>query len=57
MITRTGKISYSKANRIYTFYRLLLNDGYQFVKNSMSQKTFWLYEKDLLLIGLSKMQL
>ncbi|WP_442903298.1 phage/plasmid replication protein, II/X family [Gilliamella sp. Nev5-1] len=56
-MTRTGKISYSKANRIYTFYRLLLNDGYQFVKNSMSQKTFWLYEKDLLLIGLSKMQL
>ena len=56
-VTRTGKISYSKSNKIYSFYRALLNDGYQFVKNSMDRKTFWRYEQDLLSIGLSKMQL
>jgi len=56
-ITRTGKISYSKANRIYIFYRSLLNDGYQFVKNSMNRMSFHRYEKSLLSIGLSKMQL
>ena len=56
-ITRTGKISYSKANRIYAFYRSLLNDGYQFVKNSMNRMSFYRYENDLLSIGLSKMQL
>ncbi|WP_267337878.1 phage/plasmid replication protein, II/X family [Gilliamella sp. B2865] len=56
-VTRTGKISYSKSNKIYSFYRSLLNDGYQFVKNSMDRKTFWRYEQDFLSIGLSKMQL
>ncbi|OCG58308.1 phage/plasmid replication protein, II/X family [Gilliamella apicola] len=32
-------------------------DGYQFVKNSMPCNTFFRYEKDLLSISLSKMQL
>lgn len=56
-ITRTGNVSYSRANRIYQFYRSLLNDGYEFVRNSMPRNTFWRYEQNLLSIGLSKLQL
>ena len=56
-ITKTGKMSYSRANKIYQFYRSLLNDGYQFVRNSMPRNTFWRYEQNLLSIGLSKLQL
>ncbi|WP_392565056.1 phage/plasmid replication protein, II/X family [Orbus wheelerorum] len=56
-ITPKGNFSYSKADKLYSFYRALLNDGYDFVKSSMDRKTFWRHEIDLLSIGLSKSQL
>jgi len=56
-ITPKGHISHVKADKLYSFYRSLLHDGYDFVKNSMAQKTFWRHERDLLNIGLSKIQL
>lgn len=56
-ITPKGNITYAKADRLYSFYRSLLNDGYQFVRDSMARNTFWRHEQDLIAIGLSKAQL
>ena len=56
-ITPKGNISYAKAERIFSFYKNLLNDGYQETQNCMNRQTFWRYEKDLIAIGLTKAQL
>ena len=56
-ITPKGNISYSKADRIFSFYKNLLNDGYLETSESMDRTTFWLYEKDLIAIGITKAQL
>lgn len=56
-VTPKGNISYAKADRLFGFYKNLLNDGYQETLNSMPRNSFWRYEKDLLEIGLTKAQL
>ena len=56
-ITPKGNISYSKADRIFSFYKNLLNDGYLETSESMDRTTFWRYEKDLIAIGITKAQL
>jgi len=55
--TKTGKISNAKPNRLFGFYRRLLNEGYDGVAMTMDRKTFWRCEKDLTSIGLSKAQM
>lgn len=56
-LTPKGNISYAKADRLFGFYRRLINEGYKAVNNSMARNTFWRYEQELMLIGLSKAQL
>ncbi|MBN6078541.1 phage/plasmid replication protein, II/X family [Aggregatibacter actinomycetemcomitans] len=56
-VTPKGNISYAKADRLFSFYKNLLNDGYYETLNSMVRNTFWRHEKDLLAIGLTKAQL
>ncbi|MDG4923301.1 phage/plasmid replication protein, II/X family [Glaesserella parasuis] len=56
-VTPKGNISYAKADRIFSFYKNLLNDGYIETLDSMPRNTFWRYEKDLMAIGLTKAQL
>lgn len=55
--TPKGNISYSKANRLFGFYRRLVNEGYSNVSNTMDRATFWRHKCDLLSIGLSEAQL
>lgn len=56
-VTPKGNISYAKADRLFSFYKNLLNEGYQETMSFMNRQTFWRYEKDLLEIGLTKAQL
>ncbi|OOF69541.1 phage/plasmid replication protein, II/X family [Rodentibacter caecimuris] len=56
-VTPKGNISYAKADRLFGFYKNLLNDGYHETLNSMARNTFWRHEKDLIAIGLTKAQL
>lgn len=56
-VTPKGNISYAKADRLFQFYKNLLNDGYSETLNSMARNTFWRHEKDLLEIGITKAQL
>ncbi|HGJ5882993.1 phage/plasmid replication protein, II/X family [Arsenophonus sp.] len=55
--TPKGNISYAKAQRIFGFYRRLVNEGYLNVFNSLAKRTF--YDNLILLtnIGISKSQL
>lgn len=39
-ITRKGTESYTTANNIYAFYRLIVSDGYQSVKDTTANATF-----------------
>ena len=54
---KTGNVSYSKANRLFGFYRRLLNEGYDNVSSTMARNTFWRHLTDLTSVGLSKAQL
>lgn len=56
-ITPKGNISYAKADRVFSFYKNLLNDGYQETLDCMPRNTFWRYERDLISVGLTKAQL
>ena len=56
-VTRSGNVSLSKANRLFGFYRRLVNEGFDNVSNTMERTTFWRSLKDLTSIGLSKAQL
>ena len=57
-ITPKGKVSYSKALRLFRFYRSLVSDGYHSVYRSFnSRQTFKRHLDDLLSIGFSKAQL
>lgn len=56
-ITPKGNVSYAKADRLFSFYKNLLTDGYRETSNCMDRKTFWRYEKDLMAVGLTKAQL
>ncbi|WP_210445053.1 phage/plasmid replication protein, II/X family [Vibrio crassostreae] len=59
-ITPKGNVSYSKADRVFRFYRSLISDGYDAVKNTYSASsntTFYRQLKELLAVGFSKAQL
>ena len=56
-VTPKGNISYAKADRLFSFYKNLLNYGYVETQAEMDRATFWRYERDLLEIGLTKAQL
>ena len=56
-VTPKGNISYSKASRLFGFYRRLTNEGYETVYRSMSRETFRRHLDYLIAIGLSKAQM
>ncbi len=56
-VTKSGNISNSKANRLFGFYRRLVNEGYDNVSQTMERTTFWRSLKELTSVGLSKAQL
>ncbi|MBP3140299.1 phage/plasmid replication protein, II/X family [Aliivibrio fischeri] len=57
-ITPKGNISYSKADRVFRFYRSLISDGYNAVKDSFSSRATFYRQLTLLLdVGFSKAQL
>ncbi|MBF4385656.1 hypothetical protein EA848_18140 [Vibrio anguillarum] len=56
--TPKGNITYSKADKLFRFYRSLVSDGYYAVYQSFtSRQTFSRHLNDLLAIGFSKAQL
>lgn len=56
--TPKGNKSFAKADRIFRFYRSLVSDGYDSVKQSYSApRTFYDHLNDLLSVGFSKAQL
>lgn len=56
-ITPKGNVSYSKAQRIFGFYRRIVNEGYDNVLNTLSRSTFYDNLNNLLSVGFSKAQL
>lgn len=56
-VTSKGNFSYSKAHRLFGFYRRLLNEGYDNVLNTSARNTFWRHVTDLQTVGFSKAQL
>lgn len=56
-VTPKGNISYSKASRLFGFYRRLTNEGYETVYRSTPRNTFKRHLDDLITIGLSKSQM
>lgn len=56
-ITPKGNITYSKAHRIFGFYRRLVNEGYDEVFKTVSSSTFYDNLNLLIAAGLSKAQL
>lgn len=56
-ITPKGNTSYSKALRLFGFYRRLTNEGYQVVKDTLAAQTFRDNLNNLMSAGLSKAQL
>lgn len=56
-ITPKGNTSYSKALRLFGFYRRLTNEGYQTVKDTLAPQTFRDNLNNLMAAGLSKAQL
>ncbi len=52
--TKTGKISYTKANNAYNFYILLKRDGYESVKTRYERRAFDINIKNLTSLGYSK---
>lgn len=56
--TPKGNITYSKADRVFRFYRSLIADGYESVKDSYSaRRTFYDHLNELLAAGFSKAQI
>ncbi|WP_413479401.1 phage/plasmid replication protein, II/X family, partial [Vibrio hibernica] len=56
--TPKGNTTYSKADRIFRFYRSLVSDGYSSVYQSFtSRQTFSRHLNDLMAVGFSKAQL
>ncbi|AXH77775.1 MAG: replication initiation protein [Inoviridae sp.] len=56
-ITKTGKVSYAKPDRLFRFYRSIMSDGYDNVKDTFHIATFNKSLVQLSEIGLSKAQL
>lgn len=54
---KTGKPSFANANNIYSFYRLIVSDGYDSVKETTAHATFHRRLKQLENIGISRAQL
>lgn len=55
--TRSGKESYTTANNIYAFYRLIISDGYKAVKDTTAERTFFKRVRQLEDVGISRAQL
>ena len=55
--TRSGKESYTTANNIYAFYRLIISDGYKSVKDTTAESTFFKRITQLEAVGISRAQL
>ncbi|EHO7308795.1 DNA replication protein [Salmonella enterica] len=55
--TPKGNITYSKAQRIFGFYRRLVNEGYDEVQKTVSKSTFYDNMNLLITAGISKAQL
>ncbi|MBF4376577.1 phage/plasmid replication protein, II/X family, partial [Vibrio anguillarum] len=56
--TPKGNVTFSKADRIFRFYRSLISDGYESVKQSYSApRTFYDHLNELLAAGFSKAQI
>lgn len=55
--TRSGKESYTTANNIYAFYRLIISDGYKAVKDTTAERTFFKRINQLEAVGISRAQL
>ncbi|MCK4109424.1 phage/plasmid replication protein, II/X family [Acinetobacter radioresistens] len=55
--TRSGKESYTTANNIYAFYRLIVSDGYSAVQKTTAESTFFKRIKQLEDVGISRAQL
>ncbi|ECN5816653.1 DNA replication protein [Salmonella enterica] len=56
-ITPKGNITYSKAQRIFGFYRRLVNEGYDEVFKTLPRRSFYNNINELIAAGLSKSQL
>ncbi|HDP0319635.1 TPA: DNA replication protein [Salmonella enterica subsp. enterica serovar Concord] len=56
-VTPKGNISYSKAQRIFGFYRRLVNEGYDEVQKTFNRASFYRCVNELIAIGISKAQL
>lgn len=55
--TPKGNISYSKAQRLFGFYRRLVNEGYDEVFKTFNRASFYRTINELIAAGLSKAQL
>lgn len=55
--SRSGNITYAKANRLFGFYRRLVNEGFTAVQQTMSKSTFNDQVRLMINIGISKDQL
>ncbi|MBF4337493.1 phage/plasmid replication protein, II/X family [Vibrio anguillarum] len=56
--TPKGNVTFSKADRIFRFYRSLISDGYESVKQSYSAtRSFYNHLNELLAAGFSKTQI
>ncbi|EKN2778796.1 DNA replication protein [Salmonella enterica] len=56
-ITPKGNTSYSKAQRIFGFYRRLVNEGYDEVSKTFNRASFYRNINELIAVGISKSQL
>lgn len=52
--TKTGKVSYTKANNAYNFYILLKRDGYEAVKSRYQRRAFDINVQNLTALGYGK---
>jgi II/X family phage/plasmid replication protein len=53
-VTRTGKVSYARANRLYEFYRALERDGIETVRERYSRDVYFPNMRDLETCGFSR---
>ncbi|HAF6043978.1 TPA: DNA replication protein [Salmonella enterica] len=56
-VTPKGNISYSKAQRVFGFYRRLVNEGYDEVFKTLPRRSFYNNVSELISAGISKSQL
>lgn len=56
-ITAKGNITYSKAQRIFGFYRRLVSEGYDEVFKTFNRASFYRNINELITVGISKAQL